>query len=325
MTYPKTIATFSGLGKVHACRRLWWLSEYRRLHPAAEPITGPLPFGTRVHKALEMYYKDEVPDPLVAWIALMGHEYAVAAETGAFTDGLDKENKYGYPMMENYAEWTASTGEDAKYETLSVETAMSDVLTVPVWNGTKMIEVGVLIRGKSDRRVRRISDGAILIADFKTMGNFGEPAILSLQMSPQPRIYMELELAERPGSDVRGVLYTLLRKVQQSKTAKPPFYRLLEINISAVDMAAYRVRLTGAVQELAQITARLDAGEDPHQVAFFSPSWSCGTCPFKAPCQLFQHSTQAAEDMLADLYTVHDPFKRYAQGYGEDTEDTPKF
>jgi hypothetical protein len=220
-------------------------------------------------------------------------------------------------MLENYVAWTAETGEDAQYETIGVETAMSDTLQVG--------GVSVLIRGKADRRVRRLSDGAILIADFKTTGNFGEGSILALQMSPQPRIYMALEKAERPDSDVRGVLYTLLRKVQQSKTAKPPFYQLLEINISAVDMAAYQVRLEGAVQELVEMVQRLDRGEDPHKVAFFSPSWACGTCPFKAPCQLFQHSEEAAEDMLKDLYVMHNPFQRYAQGYGEDPEDAPKF
>jgi hypothetical protein len=53
-------------------------------------------------------------------------------------------------------------------------------------------------------------------------------------------------------------------------------------------------------------------------VAPFQPSWACGSCPFKLPCQLMQHSPKGAEDMLADLYTTSDPFARYLADPGAD-------
>jgi hypothetical protein len=168
-----TVASFSDLGTFNQCRRRWWLATYRRLRRIDEPPTGPLPFGSRIHAALEAFYDGTVADPAMA-----------------------------------------ETGEDAYWDVIGVETKLSHFLTVLVDTPDGDQEVTVLVRGKLDRRKRRRSDGAVYVDDFKTMGNFGEPAMLSLELSPQPRLYRMLEIQQAPPEQhTAGVSYTLLRKV----------------------------------------------------------------------------------------------------------------
>jgi hypothetical protein len=228
-------------------------------------------------------------------------------------------------MMEGYLEWLEAEGEDAYWDTVGVEQAFSHNLTLVVDTPDGDQEITVLVRGKLDRQLRRKSDGAVYVGDFKTAGNFGEPSMLTLTKSPQPRIYTRLLKAQDPSSDVRGVVYTLLRKVLRTPTAKPPFYKRVVIDVNAAEQEAYDVRLEGAVTDLARVRFALDAGADPRRVAHFQPGWWCATCPFRLPCDLMQHTPQAAEDMLSDLYTEGDPWARYlADPAGEELTGGPQ-
>jgi hypothetical protein len=317
-----TIASFSDLGTFNQCRRRWWLATYRRLRRIDEPPTGPLPFGSRIHQALEAFYDGTVTSPTTAWTALMQHEFAVDDANGGWhTPELDKESTLGHRMLEGYLEWLEETGEDAYWEITGVETKLSHFLTVLVDTPDGDEEVTVLVRGKLDRRRRRRSDGAVYVDDFKTMGNFGEPAMLSLELSPQPRLYRMLELQQAPPEQyTAGVTYTLLRKVLRTPTAKPPFYKRVTIEVNAAEQEAYNIRLQGNVTELARVKYALDHGADPRRAAYFQPGWHCATCPFKLPCGLMQHTPQGAEAMLADLYTQGDPWARYMADQGADAE-----
>lgn len=322
VTVPEnTIASFSDLGTFGQCRRRWWLATYRGLRRVDEPVTGPLPFGSRIHSALEAFYDGTVAEPATAWNALMAHEYAVDEANGGWnTAALDKESKLGHRMLEGYLEWLAEEGEDAAWDVIGVETKLHHWATLAVSIDGVPHEVSVLFRGKLDRRLRRKSDGAIYVGDFKTMQNFGEPAMLTMELSPQGPLYVMLEKQQDPGSDVRGVVYTLLRKVLRTPTAKPPFYKRLTVEINQATADAYRIRLIGATEQLAQAKVRLDRDEDPARVAYFQPGWWCATCPFKLPCGLMQHTPESAEAMLDDLYTETDPWARYLTGQGEETE-----
>jgi hypothetical protein len=317
-----TVASFSDLGTFHQCRRRWWLATYRRLRRIDEPPTGALPFGSRIHSALEAFYDGTVSSPVTAWNALMQHEFAVAEANGSpFTADLDKESKLGHRMLEGYLEWLEETGEDSVWEVIGVETKLSHHLTVLVDTPDGDQEMTVLVRGKLDRRRRRRSDGAVYVDDFKTMGNFGEPAMLSLELSPQPRLYRMLEKAQAPAEQhTAGVTYTLLRKVLRTPTAKPPFYKRVTIEVNDDEQEAYDIRLQGAVTDLARTRYALDRGADPRRVAYFQPSWACATCPFKLPCGLMQHTPKSAEAMLSDLYTEHDVWSRYLDDQSADAE-----
>lgn len=316
-----TIASFSDLGTFGQCRRRWWLGTYRRLRKIDEPPTGPLPFGSRVHSALEAFYDGTVDTPMVAWNALMAHEFAVDEANGNWNQAqLDKEAKLGHRMLEGYLEWLEAEGEDATWDVVGVEEKAHHWAKLTIQIDGVPHEVTVLFRGKLDRRLRRKSDGAEYVGDFKTMQNFGEPAMLTLELSPQGPMYQMLLKQQNPDSDVRGVVYTLLRKVLRNPTAKPPFYKRMTVEIPPSVADAYKIRLIGATEQLAQARVRLDRDEDPARVAYFQPGWWCATCPFKLPCGLMQHTPESAEAMLDDLYTEGDPWARYMIDQGEETE-----
>lgn len=313
------VVTYSGLGKFAQCRRMWWLSEYLGLRRKDEEHVGPLPFGSRIHNALELWGTGQIKAPVDIWDALMTTEYTWAASQGYGTDKLEKEHKLGFVMLSGFPDWLEQEGFWAKYETVSVETALTDHLMVPVVLDGDVTEVKVMIRGKADQILLRKSDGYHLILDWKTTSALAESVLGVMAKSPQTRIYALLAKTANPQLKFAGGLIVLLRKVLQTKTANPPFYGALEVPISKTDMIAYRQRLRGAVQDMVTVKAALDKGHNPDLVAYFTPSRvACGTCPFKNPCDLMASYPAGAKDMLANLYEKHDPFERYAKGSDDD-------
>ena len=314
------VVTYSGIGKYTACRRMWHLSEYLGLKRKDEEArTGPLPFGGRIHTALEMWSRGKIQAPVDAWDGLMQAEYDFAAEQGFLTDKLDKEVKLGNVMLGNFPEWLEETGFWAEYEVLGVETALRDHLVVPVkiHDHVEPVTVKVLTQGKADLIVRRRSDGAVFVLDWKTISSLTEQAIAVMMKSPQLRIYKLLAQQARPDLVFYGGLYVFLRKVLQTAAAKPPFYAMEPLGITPVDERAYKIRLQAAIQDMAQTYVALNEGQDPDRVAYFTPSRvHCTSCPFRQPCDLMSSYPAGAVDMLAERYEVGNPFKRY-----EDLED----
>ena len=292
--------TYSGLGKFSQCRRMWHLAEYRGLRRKDEEArTGPLPFGGRIHTALELWVKGKIEQPVDIWNSLMNAEYVWAEAQGFITEKLDKEAKMGHVMLTGLPEWMETEG-----------------FSAPVL-------VKVLIRGKADMILRRKMDDSYWILDWKTTSALAESVLAVLAKSPQTRIYALLAKLANPQLKFYGGQLVLLRKVLQTAAAKPPFYAQLEIPISKSDMMAYRRRLNAAVQDMANVWAALQAGAHPDDVAYFTPSRpSCMTCAFRQPCDLMASYPAGAEDMLAQLYVHHDPFERYtAMGGKEGDED----
>lgn len=304
------IITNSDMGKFMGCRRSWFLGSYLGLRRKAEPRTGALPFGSRVHVALEDTYTGKVEDPVDSWDRLMEYEYALAAQTNAFTDGLEKEDKYGRAMLSGYLEWAETEGGDSDFEIIGVESKLDAPLVVDTPYGP----VELLLRGKLDRRLQRKSDGAILVGDFKTTGRLDSATLLSYQRSPQPRLYMLLERQQVPdGTWVAGAVFTLLRKVLRTKASNPPYYARFDVHISEFDLEQYRVRLEAVATEMLTVADALDNGADHRKVAYFHTSWQCGTCPFQQPCIMMQaDSMAAAQDMLREQYETHDVYQRYS-------------
>jgi hypothetical protein len=306
--------TYSDMQTFQVCPRQWWFRVYRRLRPLKTPRVGALPLGGRVHTALEMYQKGEVAHPVIAWDALISHDYAVMTAAGMITDDLDKEDRLGRTMLEGFVDWESAEGFHDKYEVIGVEAGLADRLTLPEIPG-----VEIRIRGKLDRLLRRRSDGAIWVNDYKTMATFSERDRMSLIMSPQARLYTMLAKRSLPEVWVAGVVYTMLRKVLRTARATPPFYDAMEIPISLYDLDQYEYRLVGMATRIADTTAALDSGADDRQVAYFAPSWQCQTCPFKHPCQLMQNtSREAAEEYIADYFEEGDPWERYGDHAMED-------
>jgi hypothetical protein len=162
--------TYSGLGKFTQCRRMWHLAEYRGLRRKDEEArTGPLPFGGRIHTALELWVKGKIEHPVDIWNTLMNAEYVWAESQGFITEKLDKEAKMGHVMLSGLPDWLEQEGFWATYEGISAETALSDHLTVVVVLGGQEVPVKVLIRGKADMILRRKTDDSYWIMDWKAL------------------------------------------------------------------------------------------------------------------------------------------------------------
>jgi hypothetical protein len=310
-TPPPITVTYSALGKFSACRRMWWFSEYLKLRKKAEPRTGPLPFGTRIHTALELWGKGKVEAPVDIWDALNAPEYVWTEAQGYSTDDLDKEVKLGFAMLSGFPDWLAASGHYAKFETVAVEHVMKDYLDITLLQGQ---QVRVLMQGKADQIVRRKSDGTHLILDFKTTSQLADTVLTVLAKSPQIRNYALLAKKEHPELTFSGGILLLLRKVQQTKETKVPFYAELEIPISKSDMQAYVVRLKAVIMDLVNVQTALDFGTNPDLVAYFTPNRvNCMSCPFRQPCDMMASFPQGAADMLKNEYEGHNPLERYDQ------------
>lgn len=138
------------------CRRRWMLTYYERWHQREPVVTGALALGSRVHAALEVYYKGHGP-LLEQYDLLMGEDKMLAASMGQDIVGLEQEGELGRLMLEGYLEWVAEEGIDSIYKVIGVE----EVLATPMLGGR------VHLIGKVDLRVQDLRDGTNLVLDHK--------------------------------------------------------------------------------------------------------------------------------------------------------------
>ena len=154
-------------------------------------VTGPLPLGSRIHKALEMYYNDE-SDLLEAHQSLVDEDRIGLLLDGFDTAELDDEAELGRIMLEGYLEWVATEGLDADLRVLGVE----EILKYPMLNGA------VTLIGKLDLRMLKVTENLRLVLDFKTAQTFNihnDTAFLSTQLKTYQVLDMLLERSEATG------------------------------------------------------------------------------------------------------------------------------
>lgn len=299
------IVTQSEIQSYKTCRRQWMLGSYLGLRPKEETVYGPLTLGTRLHKALEVYYTDGV-DMLEYYHQLVADEKEAHALSGIMYDenAFDSEAELGRLMLEGYVEWLEETGADAEYEVIGAE----DKLTYPL----QVDGVDVELRGKIDVRVRNIRTGARLVMDHKSSVN---PArlIQALDKNEQLRFYMMLERLQsgREKDDwVQGAVFNILRKVKRGMQSKPPYYFRAEQHHNSETLRSYWQQVYGVMQDLLQTIKRLDDGVDHSTAAYPRAGDHCAWCPFRQPCGMMDDGSRV-DAMIDALYVSDDPLKRY--------------
>lgn len=138
------------------CRRKWWLQYVEGYKSKEIAVVGALPLGSRVHAALEAYYKHDA-DLVKVYQMMLDEDRTMLEANGMDTKTLESEGELGRLMLEGYLEWVATEGIDALYEVIGVE----EVLSMPMLGG----KVNVI--GKIDLRVRDLRDGSHLVLDHK--------------------------------------------------------------------------------------------------------------------------------------------------------------
>jgi hypothetical protein len=283
------------------CRRRWWLTYYRRLKPKQQEFTGALALGSRVHAALDEYYANGVP-LLKAHADLVQRDKELLESDFRDTYELDNEAELGRIMLEGYLQWVEENGIDSELEIISTE----ETIIAPLFNGE------VELQGKLDMRVRRKVDGARMFRDFKTVGGSLSDFANLAPMNEQILTYMLLESTktdEANRSD--GGIFTMLKKVKRTASARPPFYDQIEVRHNIFTLRSFWNRLHGTITDLMRVRKALDANEDPSFHAYPSPSRDCKwKCQFYTVCTLIDDGS-ASEEALSEMFEKSDPYAYY--------------
>lgn len=295
-----TIRTFK------TCRRKYYLGTYRQLQLREEshPATGVALLGTRIHTALEAHYGYGI-DPLVALSA--SYEAARERHTQSWHE-LNGEQSYAEIMVKGFLEHVATTGFDEEYEPVAVERILSYPLPEPV-GGEE-----ITLTAKLDQVVRRVSDGALMCRDFKTVGSLAKAD--NLRLDEQMRFYDLLLDLSLEGTDdhAGGAIYSMLLRSKRTSKATPPFYLQVPITYNEEERTSMVIRVNGEIADIVHVKRNLDNGMDHRRIAYPTPGDYCNWgCPFKQVCPMFDDGSRV-EAALEDLYVEADPWAYYGDG-----------
>lgn len=306
------------------CRRKWWLAWFRGLRPKVEKSTGPRAVGDRVHRALSHWYvREDRVDPVVALNILIesdlrqlmrGEHYRAleVTEQATLLKDWKKDADLERAMLEGYMQWVTEEGADSDLEILESERYLDTRLPVPYEDPKNP----VYIIAKIDTRVRRISDGVRLFVDHKTVAAFAAKTAF-IKMDEQMLMYHLIEWLNEEENRCDGALYNMLRRVKRTVQAKPPFFQRMPVYHNSHEIAAFRQRLIGTINDIlhAEETLRNPPHGSykitPYRVAYPTPRDTCTwDCDFFMVCPLFDDGSRA-EDMIDQYYTKGDPLSYY--------------
>lgn len=306
---PKSVSiTNSDIQTFKDCKRKFYLGSYRALKPKKKIVMGPLTLGSRVHNALEQYYTTgENPVDAYERFQRIDNELFANSPDAQFEANIKKFNseaELGRIMLEGYVEWLAEENPDADIEVIGAEKKLS----VRLHGFDDRVE----LMGKTDLKVKRRSNGRHALLDHKTAASFNTYYETS-HMSEQLMLYVLLEKKDKINGDphVDGGIYSLIKKVKRSGSAKPPFYERLDVRFNDKTLESFWIRTLGTVRDIMELRDRLDAGEDHRFIAYPSPTKDCTwKCPFFQVCPMFDDGS-SAEAMLEDFFEQVDPHARY--------------
>lgn len=287
------------------CRRKWYIQYYLKYRPRKTEIVSARALGTRVHAALEHYYRDGVP-LLETHSKLLAEDRLTLESQGMDPAELDNDGDLGHVMLEGYEQWVAEEGLDANLEIISVEEMMS--LPVETAYGT------VNLVGKLDLRVRNLATGARRVLDFKTAQAFSNFTAIS-HIAEQLPTYTILDRATHEASGdtdyVEGGIYRILRKVKRGPRANPPFYGEFEIRHNEFHLRSVWTRITGIISDMMRTRKALDEGANHLFVVYPTPDRSCSwKCEAYSICPLFDDGSDF-RGMLEEDFERSDPYAYY--------------
>lgn len=263
----------SELRKFVRCRRAWWWQYVEGLRPVR---TGPdgsgRGLGSLVHTALEAYYRNEDD-----WLAAM----KATIPEGEEHEWADSYN-LATIMVEGYVDWAQQTGVDAGLTVLDVE--------LP-WE----LEIsGVTLTGTLDLAALHHDYNGPVILDHKTVQNLGG------QLPPQNDFQLlTYALAYWHTTDRLPVAvgHNMLRKVQRTGRAKPPFYDRHFNHCNQQMLEKHARHLAMLVDESEEIKAIVGAfgGGVEHEVLYPNPTRDCTwDCDFRDVCPLVDDGSDYA-------------------------------
>lgn len=293
----------SELGCFRDCRRKWYLQYYRGLQ-SPEKLSGALAIGTNVHIALATYYSPKGSKGLA--LGVLSSIYEEAKENASEIEIIDveKDAKLARIMVEGYFDWLETEGVDGSLEVVEPEAEIEYPIEI---NGTS-----VRLVGKRDVIAVNTDTGINTLIDHKTCASFNDPA---LDLNEQSRMYLLLQRLN--GSTVvQNCIWNLLRKVQRTARAEPPFYKREDIYVGEQELRFFFERVTGIVRDILNVREALDAGGSHRSVCYPRPSRDCSwKCSFRIVCPMIDADPHV-EEFIKISYKEGDPYARYSDSKG---------
>ena len=294
------------------CQRKWYLQYYLGLTKKDDERIGPLALGSRVHNALEAFYGQGID-------AFEAYDTSVKEDRELFESIVDiefdpkKDKKFwdeaelGRIMLEGYFEWVYEENLDKNIDTIGIE----ESLQFPLMNGR------VILQGKIDRKVRDRESGHVSIMDYKTTQSFDEYT-KTAATSEQIRMYSLLELLTHNDEPIDGGIYRLLRKVKRGPTAKPPFYRQMEVRLTDADLQSYYRNIAVILTDMLRIRDELDSGKNHLDVVWKNYTRNCSwKCPFVDGCPLMDDGSDFTRYIQFN-FKQNNPYERYGTDNGNE-------
>lgn len=295
------VLTYSDINQFVRCKRAWYWTYYKDVRPA-EKLYGPMPLGTRVHKALEYYYKTG-DDPMVRFEELAAADvaYVEAYGEGWEADKLYEDIIVGRLCVGNHQQWLRITGADHKYDVVSVE-EMQEAEIIP----------GVIIRTKVDVKFRDRDTGFLYNNDIKTDGSWMGSPWDYFERSWQHSIYDIVSRRNAVDEIVDGSMYTVIKKAKRASSLKGAPVERRMVPGTRKTWAAKERQLEMIATDIKNLIHHLDAYVYPDG-AYPTPTRDCQWCPVKVPCTLMDESTEAAIDYVASNFVVGGRHARYEE------------
>ena len=310
---PLTQTSFSGIQKFAACPRAWYLAEFLGLQPIDAERVGPLPFGSRLHLALEIWNKSHWQQEITSiWRTIENREREVFDSLGyVWSDEAQKENRMGHAMLEGFADWMEEEGILADWEVIGVEVKYGMTVPITMHDGRT---VDVVLRSKVDTKERDRRSGALYVQDYKSTSSLTEDSTEVTMSKMQGPLYVKQVRVAEPDEHVEGVIYTMLRKVLRGPRSKPPYYARLVDPLSESRIQATMSNARAQISRMAAVQDALETGARHSDVTPYQISWECKSCPFRRPCEMMRDGRMSgANAMLRGEFRRGDPLARYTE------------
>jgi len=293
------VVTHSDIKNFLTCKRLWHWS-YVQDFKKPERRVGALATGTRVHSALEHYYKTG-GDPIAEHdrIAREDAEALEAEGAGWELDDLYEDMIIGRNCVKAHQEWLATSGADGQYEVVAVERKIEAEL-IP----------GVTLRCKADILFRDVDTGFLVINDLKTDGNWTGGTREVLERSWQAPTYDLATVLAHPDEIIGGAHYTVMKKMKRPERSTKPLVERWPVPGLIRARGPRRAQLEQIARDMLETMERAESEGTKH--VYPSPNPSCRWCEFKNPCDLVDESPLGARSMLDAQYERGGRHARYA-------------
>lgn len=204
---------------------------------------------------------------------------------------LVKDMKLAEIMIEGYLEWLATEAADAYLTPVAVEAKVEMLLTPDV-----------TLHGTLDL-VQTDEDGQFFLVDHKTCASFAPYQDRRMVMNFQLLTYAVL-CEEHFGVAPTGAIINMLRKVQRTASAKPPFYGRETVTFNRHQLASHRGHMLAILSDLQRAEQCIADGDNAvaYPVVDQDCTWKCA---FMSVCALADDGSDI-QGALNDLYVRRD-------------------